>query len=358
MANARAAFLAEIGDTNLNPNGTGGQLKAAFASKGIILENTKKETLKANGSTAAMLLLDYRNVRDKELKFLTGLSDATRPDGRIHAIFNSVGAKTGRFSSSKPNLQNIPRIAKGLFPVRSLFQAPQGKKLIIADFGQVELMAAAIIAGEDRMLEAFKSGADIHCQTASLLLGREVAKHDKHERSLAKAVNFGLLYGQYAKGLRAYAKSTFGVEMSEEDAVRFRKTFFSAYEGIAQWHDKAKYDANQNDSTEVRTVRINRRQFLPPMDRWWQRFTALVNTPVQGSCAEVMKLAMLKVGETMNDCAIVSCVHDELVCECDEANAESVKTQIVAIMKDRFKLIFGDYEIGVDATIADNWSEK
>jgi len=333
------------------------QLLAAFQSKGRHLSSTSEEELKADGSEGALLLLEYRNIRDKELKFLTGLSAATQADGRIHAIFNSVGTKTGRFSCTAPNLQNVPRLSKGLFPIRSLFQAPPGRKLVIADFAQMELVAAAVLAPEPKMLEAFKNGEDLHCRTASILLGREVTKSDKANRSLAKAVNFGLLYGQQASGLKVYAKNVYGVTMTDEEAVQFRDTFFNEYQGLAAWHERARADANDPDVTEVRTHSIGRRQHLADADHWWPRFASLVNTPVQGSCAEVAKLGLLDIGEKLKGRAqLVSCVHDEIIVECDEADAEAIMAEVQEIMEKRSAQIFNGQTIGVEAHIEDNWA--
>ena len=115
---------------------------------------------------------------------------------------------------------------------------------MIADFAQMELVAAAVLAPEPKMLEAFQNGEDLHCRTASILLGRTVTKTDKAERSLAKAVNFGLLYGQQAPGLKTYAKSNYGVDMTEEESLQFRATFFQEYQGLAAWHESARADAN------------------------------------------------------------------------------------------------------------------
>ena len=104
---------------------------------------------------------------------------------------------------------------------------------MIADFAQMELVAAAVLAPEPKMLEAFKNGEDLHCRTASILLGRTVTKDDKANRTLAKAVNFGLLYGQTAPGLKTYAKNSYGVDMTDEEAVQFRDAFFKEYQGLA-----------------------------------------------------------------------------------------------------------------------------
>jgi len=206
------------------------------------------------------------------------------------------------------------------------------------------------------MLEAFKNGEDLHCRTASILRGREITKSDKADRSLAKAVNFGLLYGQSAGGLKIYAKNVYGVSMTDEEAVQFRDTFFQEYQGLAAWHETARAAANDPDVTEVRTHRIGRRQHLADIEHWWQRFASLVNTPVQGLCAEVAKLGLLDIGEKLKGRAqLVSCVHDEIIVECDEADAVAVMAEVQAIMETRSAQIFDGQTIGVEAHISDNW---
>ena len=342
-----------FGDPSINLN-SWQQLLPAFAAKGVTLSGTSEEVLRANGSEGALLLLAYRNIRDKELKFLIGLSDATAGDGRIHATFQSVGTDTGRFSCKDPNTQNVPRIAADRYPVRALFQAPVGKKFVIADFSQMELVAAAVIAPEPKMLAAIAAGEDLHLRTASILLGRPATKAD---RSLAKAVNFGLIYGQKADGLRVYAKDSYGVDMSEDESKAFRAAFFREYEGIAEWHRQAWRKAEDPSVTEVRT-RIGRRRYLPD-NRHWQRFASLVNTPVQGGCAEVQKLAMLDIDKQLIDKAVlVNCVHDELIVECAEPEAAYVRDEVSRIMQQRFADVFKGTHVNVEANIADNWAEK
>jgi DNA polymerase-1 len=356
LADARHRALAWFGSPELNLN-SNIQLLAAFQTKGRHLTATSEEALKADGSEGALLLLEYRNIRDKELKFLTGLSEATRADGRIHAVFNSVGTKTGRFSCKDPNLQNVPRLSKGRFPIRSLFQASPGKKLVIADFAQMELVAAAVLAPEPKMLAAFQAGEDLHCRTASILLGRMVTKDDKANRSLAKAVNFGLLYGQTAPGLKTYAKNSYGVTMSDEESVQFREAFFNEYQGLAAWHERARADANDPGVIEVRTHRVGRRRHLAGVEHWWSRFTSLLNTPIQGSCAEVTKLGLLDIGEKLKGRAqLVSCVHDEIIVECAEYDADAVLAEVQEIMEIRSAQVFNGQKIGVEAHVEDNWA--
>jgi DNA polymerase I len=270
---ARCKALTWFGFPDLNLDSPE-QLLKAFLVKGITLPNTNAGTLGAplgaDKSAGAKLVLEYRNIRNHELKFVESAIDATRSDGRIHATFNPVGAKTGRFSSKDPSLQNIPRPNPRKhperFPIRELFHASPGKKLVIADFSQMELFAAAVIAPEPKMLEAFRMGEDLHCRTASVLLGREIIKADKDERSLAKAVNFGLLYGQKGPGLKEYARNAFDVDMTEAEANRFYDKFFHEYQGLAAWHAQAKRrqrpDQNRGADVSRRTPSIHWRPMV------------------------------------------------------------------------------------------------
>jgi DNA polymerase I len=155
------------------------------------------------------LLAPFKIVSKQLSTYGENLAEFVSPDtDRIYAGFHLAGTVTGRMSSSKPNLQNIPR--ERVF--RELFRAPDGRLLVIADYGQIELRVAAILAGEQRMLEAFARGQDVHRMTAARLLGKPVKGIAKEERHLAKAINFGLLYGQGVTGLQRYASTTYEVE--------------------------------------------------------------------------------------------------------------------------------------------------
>ena len=156
--------------------------------------------------------------------------------------------------------------------------------MVVADYSQMELRIAAAIAGEEKMIQAYAEGCDLHRQTASIVLGKPVEDVSKEDRQLAKAVNFGLLYGQSAKGLVGYAKKKYGVEMEYERAHEIHGKFFSAYTGLREWHKNARKMAAQG-AQSVHTI-LGRVQRLPKGEAAeWPRFTALVNTPAQGGAA-------------------------------------------------------------------------
>ena len=207
--------------------------------------------------------------------------------------------------------------------MREAFTAPEGRRLIVADYSQIELRAAAAIAGETRMIDAYKAGADLHKLTAATVLGKDQEQVTKSDRQLAKAVNFGLLYGQSAPGLVRYAATSYGVTLTGDQATEIRQAFFRTYSRLRQWHGLSHNQAEAG-VTEVRT-RTGRRRLIPTTASEWERFTALVNTPVQGGTADGMKHALILIDQRLPKSArIVSTVHDEVVVECHESSADAM----------------------------------
>ena len=348
---AKTAIQSLIGDQEFNPNSPA-QLLEAFKAHGVQLPDTSQETLAACSHPLAAQIVSYRGCAKRAEQAKT-LLEAVGEDGRIHASFNPTGTRTGRFSSSKPNLQNVSRGRP-----RECFTAAPGNALIVADYSQIELRAAAGIANEAQMLKAYADNPDLHALTASLILNKPLSKVTKQDRQYGKAVNFGLLYGQTAGGLVDYAKATYGLTLTEEEAARFRARFFDAYKGLRRWHAEAHNMADRG-AGEVRT-RCGRRRLLPQGDKAnWQRFTGLVNTSVQGSCADGLKLAMIDLSKRLPaGAAIVSTIHDELIVEASESCAEEIKRVVESCMVEKMSEIFPEVPIKVDVKICKNWGEK
>ena len=340
-----------LGSPALNPASVP-QLLAALCQHGLAIESTNEETLMAaNDNHLVPLVLAYREASKREQQAVA-LIKQIQSDGRIHGRFEPMGADTGRFTSKNPNLQSI---ARG--EIREAFTAPDGRRLIVADYSQIELRAAAAIAGEPRMIEAYRAGADLHRLTAAAVLKKQECDVTKEDRQLAKAVNFGLLYGQYSAGLVRYAAASYGVTMDEAQAGVIREAFFNNYTHLRKWHSRAWYRAN-NGLTEVRTI-TGRRRLIPEDAQDWQRFTAYVNTPVQGGTAEVMKLAIYLVDDSLPEGAfIVSTVHDELIVECPEQDAEAVRKIVVDSMTLAMDVFFRQVPVEVELRICKNWGEK
>jgi DNA polymerase I-like protein with 3'-5' exonuclease and polymerase domains len=339
----------ELGnDTNIN---SPKQLKEALAEKGLRLTNTSEQTLKQSGHRLARCILDYRSAK-KQMEQAETILKATETDGRIHARFEPTGTNTGRFSSKKPNLQNI-----GRGKLRTCFVPGDGNRLVVADYSQVELRIAAAIAGEERMIQAYEQGSDLHRQTASIVLGKPVEDISKEDRQLAKAVNFGLLYGQSAKGLVVYAETSYGVKLDIEQARQIRRKFFDEYKHLREWHSQAEKDASSN--CEVLSTKLGRKRWLPMEGERWQRFTSLLNAPVQGGAADVIKTAIIGLQAKLPEGAgLVSTVHDELIVEASLKNVEAVKKLMEDVMIESAVSLYPTVPFEVEAHICEDWSEK
>lgn len=359
IRNAARAAVRAAGDQlrellaapSLNP-ASPDQLKTALARTGIAVPNTNEETLKAASDGRIIPLILELRENEKNAQQAESLLECVEGDGRIHGRFEPTGTDTGRFASKSPNLQNI-----GRGPLRECFIAPEGKALVIADYSQIELRAAAAIAGEQKMIDAYRRGEDLHKATAGAILGKELVEVTKDDRQIAKSANFGLLYGQSAKGLVRYAASSYGVALKEDDAHAIRQAFFRTYGSLRQWHGESRVAAERGVS-EVRTV-LGRRRLIPKDADAWTRFTALVNTPVQGGCADGMKRAMVLLASRLPASArIVSTVHDELIVEVSDAEAAAVCRVLEASMVEAMSGLFPQVPVEVEAKLSRSWGEK
>jgi DNA polymerase-1 len=210
------------------------QVKDVFALAGSPVESTGDDVLATLDHPIAELLRQYRDAKKRATTYGHDWLKHVAEDGRVYPGWNQTGAKTGRMSCSSPNLQNIPRDPA----YRRCFAAPPGHVLIKADYSQIEMRIGARIANETRMIEAYQRGEDLHTLTARSITGRQDIT--KEDRQLAKPVNFGLIYGLSVNGLRRTAKTEYGIELSEQDAKRYRTAFFDAYPAIARWHNEIK----------------------------------------------------------------------------------------------------------------------
>ncbi len=341
----------KLGDPKLNP-GSPQQLREGLARCGIQVENTNEETLKAaDDGDLIPIILAFRGA-EKLAQQARSLLDCAKSDGRIHGRFDPTGTATGRFSSKDPNLQNV-----GRGELRSCFVPATGHKLIVADYSQIELRAAAVIAGELKMIEAYRNGVDLHRQTAAEVLGKRLDTVTKEDRQMSKAANFGLLYGQSAPGLVRYAGSSYGVHLELEQAEQIRRQFFRTYDRLRQWHGTSR---NQADAgvREVRTV-LGRRRLIPETASEWERFTALVNTPVQGGCADGMKRALvLLAGRLPTEARLLSTVHDEVIVEAPETIADEVCALVRETLIEAMAALFPQVPIEVEAGVCAHWGEK
>ena len=337
-------------DVNLN---VPVQLLKALRGLGIALKNTKEDSLSECRHPVADAILEYRKWKKLKEDVESRIHEI-RPDGRIHGQFNPLGTDTGRFSSSEPNMQSITR-----GELRSAFAASIGNVLVIADYSQIELRAAAYFSADKRMIEAFIKGEDLHTKTASIVLGKSEKEITKEDRQLAKALNFGLLYGQSAEGLVRYAKTRYGVKMTEKQAAKTRGVFFKHYDGLARWHAKAWAEVECTEVVEGRTI-LGRRRLISPEASNWDCFQSKTNLVVQGACADGLKLALCEIHKALpKDAKIIATVHDEIIVEASEGKAEQVKKLLSKLMVGVFdKLFKKQVPIEVDAKICENWGER
>lgn len=264
---------------------------------------------------------------------------------RVHADYQQLGAVSGRMSCTRPNLQNIPHIKA----YRACFAAPAGRVLIKADYSQIELRIAAAITKDQPMLAAFRTGQDLHTKTAAAVLGKPLADVTKADRQLAKALNFGLLYGMGVASLQDYARTNYGVTLTEDEAARHRAAFFKAYPALRRWHDRFRAE---KDATDTRTLLGRRRRAVA-------KFTEKLNTPVQGTGADILKMALARLWADRAACpsaVLVATVHDEIVLEADAETATAAAEWLRGHMEAAARAVLPDVPVAVETTIAPTWA--
>ncbi len=278
------------------------------------------------------LLLDYRKLEKLRSTYLEPLPKLIDKDGRIHTSFNQMATATGRLSSSNPNLQNIPIRGELGQRVRSCFVAEEEHLLISADYSQIELRVLAHYSQEPTLLNAFKNDEDIHRSTAALLNSVEIKDVTTEQRQAAKTINFGLLYGM---GARKLAQD---IKVSTKEAQTFIETYFDRFKGIKSFYDRTLEEANEKGY--VVTI-AGRRRLLPDLSSASRQAQALaerqaINTLIQGSAADIIKLAMLAV---YNDEELKSYkadfllqVHDELILSVPKEYAEKAGERLAYLM--------------------------
>jgi DNA polymerase-1 len=328
------------------------QVKHLLLARGHRVKDTASSTLSdlPDGDPLIPTLLAFRDASKRASTYgEKWLEQHLHPvTGRIHADYLQLGAMSGRMSCTKPNVQNLPRSAE----YRGSIQPEPGRCLIKADFSQIELRLAAIIAGENAMISAFQSGHDLHTVTAARLLGIDLAAVTKDHRQLAKALNFGLLYGMGAERLQAYARQNYKVAMSPREAAMHRRRFFDAYPDLKRWHQKRSAKLRNAVSIETRTMTGRRRLNT-------SRYTESLNTPVQGTGADGLKAALGRLfvhRHEVPEARLVACVHDEVVAECPVETAEQTAQWLNRHMTTAMRDIVGDaVPIVAETVIGQDW---
>ena len=283
-------------------------------------------------------ILQYRALQKLKSTYCEGLLKVIDNDGRIHSTLNQTETRTGRISSAEPNLQNIPVRTELGRELRRFFNAKEGYMLVDADYSQIELRVLAALAEDENMINAFISGADIHSITASQVLGVPLEEVTPNDRRKAKAVNFGIVYGIGAFSL----SNDIGTSVVEAD--RYIKGYLANYSGVASFMEKAKKDAKEKGYAETY---FGRRRYLPELlesnaiRRGFGERVAM-NMPIQGTAADIIKIAMIRVFERLKEeypeAKLIMQVHDELIIEAPENDAENIAALLKETMENACEL--------------------
>lgn len=301
-------------------------------------------------------VLEYRELSKLQSTYVDALPQQVNPHtGRVHTSYNQAGSVTGRIASSDPNLQNIPIRTELGRQVRQAFIAEPGKVLLSVDYSQVELRIVAHMSDDKTMLEAFRSGQDIHAATAAAVFGVPIEEVTKEQRSRAKGVNFGLIYGMSAFGLSRYTDITLA------EAEDFVNAYFEQFPGVKSYLDRMKKQAAEQEYVETL---LGRRRYFPGLRTQSNRNIRnreereAINSPIQGTAADIMKIAMLRVPDALLNAGLsgkmLLQVHDELVLECPEDEIQKTADLVSKVMQEAYPL---KIPLQTDARFGPNWNE-
>ena len=329
---------------------TGKKTKTGYSTGADLLEQLAGEHV------IARKIMEWREVAKLKSTYADALSRLVNPTtGRIHTSLNQTVASTGRLSSSDPNLQNIPVRSHAGREIRRAFIAPKGRLLLSCDYSQIELRILAHVTGDPALTQAFQSNADVHATTAATVFGVPLEEVTPDQRRQAKTINFAVIYGQSGFALAA----TLGVETST--ANQWIKDYFDRLPGVKQYVEETTAQAHRQGY--VSTL-LGRRRYVPELQSGnhnMRQFAerAAVNMPIQGTAADIMKLAMIAVADWLhtepnNGCKLLLQVHDELLFEVEEEAVAKLTPLIVRRMEAAYPL---DVPLRTDAKAGSNWAE-
>jgi DNA polymerase-1 len=306
------------------------------------------------------LLLQYRELQKLLSTYIDSIPEKVAGGGRLHASFLQTGAVTGRLSSQDPNLQNIPIKSELGKRIRNAFIAEEGSVLAAFDYSQIELRIAAFMSGEEKLIEIFKSGGDVHTGVASFVFKVPPEKVDAEMRRRAKVINFGILYGMGVNALKA------NLGTSKDEAKQFHEEYFKNFSTLANFLEKTKYEAAKTGYTETF---FGRRRFFPGLHSKLPFIRAAsermaINAPLQGTSADLIKLAMIKVNDLLekenltDKVFLILTVHDELVYEIEEDVVPKIRGKIIEVMEGLIPLSeTAGVPLVVSSSVGKNWGE-
>jgi len=301
-------------------------------------------------------ILEQRELSKLKSTYVDALPAAVDSNtGRVHTSYSQIGAVTGRLSSNNPNLQNIPIRTETGRRVRNGFIADKGNVLLSVDYSQIELRIVAHMAEDEAMLKAFRAGEDIHATTAAAIYDIELGKVTKEMRRHAKAINFGLIYGMSAFGL---ARST---ELTLAEAEDFVKAYFTKFPGVKKYLDGIRRQAAEIGYVETL---LGRKRYFPSLQGKInvqmknREEREAINAPIQGTAADIMKMAMLKIPSALKDAGLKAKmllqVHDELVLECPKDELEKTARLVQKTMANAYPM---SIPLDTEARAGENWGE-
>ncbi len=358
----------KIAGEEFNINSTKEMRRILFEKLGLDAKKIKKtgggekstrfsELLKLKGLNPIIdAILKYRELAKLKSTYVDALPSLVGKDGRIHTTFLQTGTATGRLASRDPNLQNIPIRTELGREVRAAFTAPKGKMILTADYSQIELRIAAILSGDKKMREAFIEGKDIHTMTASEVFNTTEKEVTPEMRRRAKVINFGILYGM---GKRALAEN---LGISQDEAELYIREYFSDFEGIKNYAKKVAEQARKYGYVETM---FGRKRFLPEINSPAQFMRSeaermAVNSPIQGTAADIIKIAMIKIRDMSEKYfgakkfKMLLQIHDELLFEVEKDNMKEAAQKIKEIMEG---VLESDVPIRVELSAGPNWAE-
>jgi DNA polymerase-1 len=294
----------------------GKKTKTGYSTDAAALEELARE------DPVPALILRHRTLSKLKSTYVDTLADMADSEGRLHTSFIQTGTATGRLSSREPNLQNIPIRADEGRRIREAFIAKSGCLLISADYSQIELVVLAHLSEDENLVAAFKEDKDVHARTASLIFGIDESEVKTEQRRIAKTINFGVIYGMSAFRLANE------LNISRTDAQNFISAYFNTYSGVRNLIEKI---INKTEQTGYVTTIFGRRRYIPTINSGNKTEKAAaeriaVNTPIQGSAADIVKTAMIKLDRRLaaekSKARLLLQVHDELILECPEKDAD------------------------------------
>ncbi|MDO8467010.1 MAG: DNA polymerase [bacterium] len=345
--------LSEIlfGKLKINPAGVPKRKTGAYSTDAETLNKLSKEHAIVDS------ILKYRELYKLQSTYVRPLQELADKNGRVHTTFVQTAASTGRLSSHEPNLQNIPVVSEWGKRIRQGFIADKGKSFLALDYSQIELRVLAAVSGDESMIDAFKKNWDIHKLTASKVYDVPLEKVTPEMRTVAKTMNFGVIYGM---GPQAFSQLS-GLPFLE--AKRFIDEYFADFKAVKIWQEKTIIEARKTGFVE----NLNgRKRFLPGINHPNKRFSseaerAAINMPIQGLAADIIKLAMIradklisskKLGERVR---MLLTIHDELIFEVDDKDIKEVESLIKKEMEEAYDL--KSVSLKVDSASGKNWAE-